>query len=319
MLLFAADETYRAKVANVGMDEKKAAADREKAGLDMLAKLREEAHQAELKSKKEQEDAKVNAEADARLKEIEALKVSEQLKRELIAEAQAARKGKLAQNAADDELSQIDRLVKASENEKLSMAARLTALDEYMARVKESTFLTEQDKTTFEASAAETRKSISESEYEHKKAMAEATANVLGAAANMFSKQTAAYKVLAIAQATINTFVGVSDALQAKSFTVFDTVLKFTNAAMILEAGIANVRKIVAVQVPNATVSAPSMPSISAPAPLSTRQQTATTQLPQEQMNQIGNATVRAFVVESDMTNSQERIARLNRAARLGG
>ena len=42
-----------------------------------------------------------------------------------------------------------------------------------------------------------------------------------------------------------------------------------------------------------------------------------TTMLNQSQINQLSSATARAYVVESDVTGSQERIQRLNRAARI--
>lgn len=45
--------------------------------------------------------------------------------------------------------------------------------------------------------------------------------------------------------------------------------------------------------------------------------QAQTTTLNQSQVNQIGNAAARAYIVESDVTGSQERIQRLNRAARI--
>lgn len=45
--------------------------------------------------------------------------------------------------------------------------------------------------------------------------------------------------------------------------------------------------------------------------------QAALTQLDQATINRLGSATNRAYVVESDITNSQERITRINRAARL--
>lgn len=45
--------------------------------------------------------------------------------------------------------------------------------------------------------------------------------------------------------------------------------------------------------------------------------QALTTRLDQAQVNQIGNAAARAYVVESDVSNNQERINRLNRAARI--
>lgn len=54
-------------------------------------------------------------------------------------------------------------------------------------------------------------------------------------------------------------------------------------------------------------------PPIPPPAPLvNTR-----TQLDSTTIQQLGSATNRAYVVESDVTNSQERIRRINRAARL--
>lgn len=45
--------------------------------------------------------------------------------------------------------------------------------------------------------------------------------------------------------------------------------------------------------------------------------QATTTKLDQQSINQLGSATTRAYVVESDVTNSQERITRISRAARL--
>jgi hypothetical protein len=59
--------------------------------------------------------------------------------------------------------------------------------------------------------------------------------------------------------------------------------------------------------------------SVSAAAPIAPPQpQASVTQLDQQSINQIGSATSRAYVLESDVTNSQERIRRINRAARLG-
>jgi hypothetical protein len=45
--------------------------------------------------------------------------------------------------------------------------------------------------------------------------------------------------------------------------------------------------------------------------------QASSTTINQGQVNQIGNVAARAFVVESDVSGQQERIRRLNRAARI--
>lgn len=61
--------------------------------------------------------------------------------------------------------------------------------------------------------------------------------------------------------------------------------------------------------VPQINTSAPIAPSV----PI----QNTLTQLDQRSINQLGSATNRAYVLESDITNNQERITRINRAARL--
>jgi len=64
---------------------------------------------------------------------------------------------------------------------------------------------------------------------------------------------------------------------------------------------------------------APSLGVRGGSAPISPSAPTAQlTQLNQESINQMGSATGRAYVVESDITNQQEKIIRINRAARLG-
>jgi hypothetical protein len=97
----------------------------------------------------------------------------------------------------------------------------------------------------------------------------------------------------------------------------FGTIQKIASVAAIIATGLKTVRTITAVQVPGASgsggVSIPSASSISAPL----QAQVSSTMLNQNQVNQIGNVAARAFVVESDVSGNQERIQRLNRAARI--
>jgi hypothetical protein len=151
--------------------------------------------------------------------------------------------------------------------------------------------------------------------------------DVLGKAADLFGKQTAAGKVLAIAQATINTYTGATEALRAKvPFPEpIATGIRIAQAAVIIAAGLKSIKEIVKTKVPGGdggagTAASASLTSVaSATAPITPTPQVQTTALDQATLNNIGNATVRAFVVESDVTDNQERITRLNRAARLGG
>jgi hypothetical protein len=169
-------------------------------------------------------------------------------------------------------------------------------------------------------------------EYERRKSELEEARNkqrlailssTLGQAAELFGKATVAGKAMAIAQTTIDTYQSATSSYKSLSgIPIVGPALGFAAAGVAIAAGLANVQKIMSVQTPGGSAGSGSMPSVSsgAPAPIvPTRPVIQTTQLPQDQINQIGNATVRAFVVESDITDKQERITRLSRSARLGG
>lgn len=148
---------------------------------------------------------------------------------------------------------------------------------------------------------------------------------VIGQVAQLLGKNTAAGKAAAIAEATINTYLSASKAYQAMSAIPPAPLFGVLAAGVATAAGIKNVREIAKVQVPGG--GGGGVPSISAPiggistsAPIRpTLPLTQTiTQLQSGTINQMQNASVRAYVVESDITSGQERIRRLNRAARLG-
>jgi len=134
---------------------------------------------------------------------------------------------------------------------------------------------------------------------------------------SIVGEQTMAGKALGVASALINTYIGASEVIRAKSVIPepFGTIQKIASVAAIIATGLKTVRTITAVQVPGGGGggSMPSIPSMSAPL----MPQVSTTTLNQAQVNQIGNVAARAFVVESDVTGNQERIQRLNRAARI--
>jgi hypothetical protein len=101
----------------------------------------------------------------------------------------------------------------------------------------------------------------------------------------------------------------------------FGTIQKIASVASIIATGLKSVKSIMSVQVPATSGGGggggamPSIPSMNVSAPLMA--QASTTTLNQAQVNQIGNVAARAFVVESDVSGNQERIQRLNRAARI--
>jgi hypothetical protein len=121
----------------------------------------------------------------------------------------------------------------------------------------------------------------------------------------------------------INTYQGATEALKQKSTlpSPFDFAAKAINVAAIIASGLKAVKAITAVKVPGGgggiTTPTTSITGGGA-APIAPETPGATlTQLDQSTINRLGSATNRSYVLESDVTNSQERIRRINRAARL--
>lgn len=143
-----------------------------------------------------------------------------------------------------------------------------------------------------------------------------------GAAASALSeligRQTVAGKALAIAEATINVFKAGLQVFSQPMPGIPPVSLGIKIASMVaaIATGIVTVKKIVSTKVPGkggGGGGAPSIPPI--PAPIIPRPQT--TALDQQTINQVGNAANRAYVLETDVSGNQERIRRLNRAARI--
>jgi hypothetical protein len=135
-------------------------------------------------------------------------------------------------------------------------------------------------------------------------------ANTLNSASTLIGKQTVAGKALAVAYATIDTYRSANLAL-ATLPPPYGAIVAGVNIA----SGLANVSSILSTQVPGSGGGG-SVPSIQAP--LTPQfQATAPTALAQESLNQINNVAVKAYVVESDITNSQQRIQRLEQSAKI--
>lgn len=151
---------------------------------------------------------------------------------------------------------------------------------------------------------------------------ADALSSTLGNIKSLFGEQTKAGKAAAIAQATIDTFTSAVRAYNATVGIPFvGPVLAPINAGLAVASGIANIRKIAAVQVPGGGGSAP-VPSISgggaapmAPAVSPAVQGQA---LNAEAINNLGNQAARAYVLNSDIQNNDQRNAYLERNARIG-
>ena len=219
------------------------------------------------------------------------------------------------------ELEKLDAEMKKAEND---FQTQRTLLDQKQALI-DAQYKYDLDKQDEYNAATEAntnaRIELDKKEYEFKIAQAQAAANVLGALSELAGKRTAAGKALGIAAALTNTYVGVSAALKEDSVlpSPFDIVAKVANAATVLATGIKAVKAITAVQVPGGGGGggAVSAPSISASAP------TTSPSLPSigsSPVTALGAAMqqqppVRAYVVESEVTGTQKRVADIERRA----
>lgn len=173
--------------------------------------------------------------------------------------------------------------------------------------------------------AAEAQKQIEKEKSDFKKQQLNEVGNAIGKLGELVGKETAAGKALGIATSLINTYQGATEALKQKSTlpSPFDFAAKAVNVAAIIASGLKSVKAIAAVKVPggggSASIPSSNISATGGAAPISPSLpiQNTLTQLNQQSINQLGSATNRAYVVESDITNNQERIRRINRAARL--
>ena len=312
-----------------------------------LAKEKAEQRKAEKDAKqKEIDEAAELAQSE---KDAEKLKEEEKLK--LLAESQdralelkRAHKLRLAEEGLNDDnltpdeirarydaaLEARNEIFEAEQediNEKFE--AELIGKQERDALLAESEMNQDASVTRNKEAQAEAQRLIEEGKANTIKTNLDNTANVLSAFGELASKETAEGKALSIAAATINTYRGVSDALAAKTVTPFETALKFANAAAIGFQGAANVKKILSVKVPKSSGgggSAPvnvgispsgrgsaSAPSLNDDTLFSTQN---LTRQPTEETAQ--NNEVRAYVVESEITDTQSQVLDFKTLSEIG-
>ena len=141
----------------------------------------------------------------------------------------------------------------------------------------------------------------------------------LDAVAGIIDQNSVAGKAIAVAKAIMSTYEGANKALGA-----YPAPFGAIAAAATIAAGLANVKKIVSTNIPSARGAGSvgggaSAPSISSGAPMAPPQpQAQTTTLDSQSINAIGSQVPKAYVVESELTRTQKRIAEFRERARFG-
>jgi hypothetical protein len=206
----------------------------------------------------------------------------------------------------EDSIEAEGEMLRAQEQSRLDIEkefsnARITAREEEAAYKKS---ISDREKAEEEAAAEFRKKQIQE------------VSDMLGNAIKIVGEQTAVGKALSIAKALMNTYQGATEVLASESTLPEPaaTISRILSVGAVIATGLKSVKEIMKVKVPGAGGGGSvSVPSVSAPI----RPQLSTTTLNQDQINQVGNAAARAYVLESEISDSQQRIRRINRAARL--
>jgi len=150
-------------------------------------------------------------------------------------------------------------------------------------------------------------------------AKAAVISGALSTIADAVGRNTVAGKALSVAQATVDTYAGANKAL-----ATYPPPFGAIAAGTVVLSGLLNVKKILSTKLPPppgaknfSDTSRSITPAAAAPIAPTAPLINTRTQLDSTTIQQMGSATNRAYVVESDVTNTQERIRRINRAARL--
>lgn len=271
----------------------------------------------ELKNQKEVLDAaeqkRINEQAAANAKKAEEAR----LKR--IEDDKKEREKLYAEEDKATQTRSVARILSADEEKRKELEGK-TALNNRLIEIDTARGI--KDLQNLQAAFAE-KKKLNDAEITLAKAKADAEIGYAQMALNivggLVDQNSVAGKAIAVVQAIINTYQGASRAIAQGG--IFGPVA----AAATIAAGLVQVRKIVSTKIPSAKgtgsvadTGGGGMTMAAAPIGPTAPIQNTVTQLDQGTINRMGSATSRAYVVESDITNSQEKITRINRAARLG-
>jgi hypothetical protein len=249
----------------------------------------------ENKKKKEEEDAKkAELESQARVDSANLIMADYNYKKTL------------GDATFQDELAAFD---KTRELERADMVAKKVSGDALLA---------------FDKETADARIQIERAQQEVKLGI---ISNALGTIADAVGANTNAGKALAIAQATIDTYMGANKALGT-----YPPPFGAIAAGTVILAGLLNVKKIVSTKIPKMpgqtgggssagsapTITPPTIPTIASPQINTTGGMNPTTQIAQT-INASQQRPIKAFVVSQDIQNQTALDRRTNRAATFVG
>jgi hypothetical protein len=283
-------ESRTEKIKNVSdaLDEKRKAK-QDKIAADKLKLQEDENKRRELESKDIADRAKEYDEQQAKQLEND-----------------RARTASINESKREQYAAEIADLKAVAADEVLIEEERLAAIDE----LNKKGVLSDKE-------AADAKVKIAEGEANAKIQTLQGYSQLLTQISNLAGRETAAGKALAVAATTIDTYVAAFRAYK-EGFKIDPTgTFSLISAAAAAATGIAAVKNILSVQVPNGGGGGGSVPSMSLP---TTRPSSGFTMLGNEDPLRTTNegGMVRVFVTESDITTSQNRVSSIQAKATIG-
>jgi hypothetical protein len=303
--LRALQENYTKRVEAVGsLEEKREKINNAQAALDEKRKAKAEKAEADRIKAADEEKARL----DAELKERETKDKEEAARLAEIAKNEKERKKSLIESEREEYAANIADLKAIKDDDLLADKERFAAIEELEAKG----VITARE-------ASDAKIAIAQKENDAKMKLLDAFSSILGTAADMAGKDTAAGKALAVASATISTYTAI-----AKNLAAFAGVpipgYAIAEAIATGVAGFAAVKNILSVKVPGgggAGGGGGSMPSMNLP---TTRPSSGFTMLGNEDPIRTTNegGKIKVFVTESDITNSQNKVSSIQAKATIG-
>jgi len=272
------------------LNNQKTASEKEAAkAVEDALKAQQEADKAALDAKIKGDEERINAEQDAKkLLALQTIQDQKDLNAEL-EKIEMERNQKMIESKKSFQLSTTELEIKAAQD----LANK---------------------KFEIEKENAEKAKDLAKKEFDTKMALYDATSNALGAIGSAIGEETAAAKGLAIAGAIIDTYAGATKALSAGA----GTPVGYINAAAIIAAGFANVRKMASTPIPGANDTGTSAPSMGPSVSIVGGSADPSAQLARSLASQQ-QTPIKAYTVATDMSTQQALDRRIQQNATFPG
>jgi hypothetical protein len=258
---------------------------------------------------------KLRIQLENSIKEIEQTKATEKEKNETI----KLLREKYNQDLSQLQFEQVEKQIAADiELTEKQAEARRQQDEKELEEAKKKA----EEQKKIEEDFLKTLADIRQKDFDNRMKLLDAVGSGLTALSDIVGKETAAGKALAVASSLINTYAAIAGQLKAFSGV---PVPGYAIAQAIVTGlvGFKAVRDIIKTPIPGGKGGGSTSGSVPtgagvAPPPPQIQSVPQTTRIDQGQINQIGNAAVRAYVVETEVNSQQERRTRIERAARIG-